>query len=61
MKASKLIAILAEHVSENGDFEVVMSPADPTQQYQPVKYCWYNYGQTWEQEDRIILSSGAAP
>ena len=56
MKASKLISILASHVCEHGDYEVVIFPADCLDRYETVTNCWYNYGKDWGDTDRIIIS-----
>lgn len=56
MKASKLIAILAEHLAEHGECEVLVSSPEG---YHEVTNCWHNYGKEWGAKDRIIISPAA--
>lgn len=56
MKASKLIAILAQHLTEHGDYEVFI-PTNDLDRYAEITRCWYNYGEEWGDQDRIIIET----
>lgn len=55
MKVSRLIAILAKHMAENGDHPVFLW--HPKVDDVEVTNCWYNYGKDWGKPDRIVISS----
>lgn len=57
MKSSQLISILAQHMYENGDMEVFVSPEDLKKPYREITNCWYNHGQDYNEQNRIIISS----